>query len=129
MPLRAMVLSAALALACGPDERLGDPTIDLEVGVSPTPATIGSVRVLVATHDLSGAPLPVERLRITARPPEGSGAAPPPTFDLPGDASGQFAVPGLALSVRGDWVLEVRVDLLDGRWAMREQPIHVVGGG
>lgn len=118
---------AALAVgACrseGPPP--GDPSVVTEVRVSPTPARVGAGRVLVTVSDTAGRPAPGATVEVTGVM---SHAGMVPVVDTAAEeAPGRYAVPDFGFTMAGDWVLEVRVRLPDGRRGARDHPIRVVG--
>ena len=126
-----LVLLVWAAASCGPPrpERSGDPDLDADVRVSPTPAVLLGSRVTIAAED-AGAPLVdgVVRLRVerhdSAGPvgedrwreapatPTGSGSYGPVEFDF---------------SAAGAWWVVVELRASDGRVATIRHPLAVVG--
>ncbi len=123
--------------ACRGPERpahSGDPALDAQVRVSPTPAAVGTARVFVLAED-SGHPAAgaVVRVRAEAVDPP----APPSVPELvdrwhlaeaaPGIPGGYGPVE-LPFPVAGAWRVEVEVTASDGRTATIRHPLAVVNG-
>lgn len=102
-----------------------DPGLTVDVGVSPTPATVGPARVLVSVSDTVSGPPADARVAVLVRSAD----------DRPGrvSASARAAAPGrfvaeLELPRAGSWLVLVEVELPDGRRAAARQRLTVVGG-
>ena len=111
-----------LAGACGGSEAA--PAATLSVAVSPTPATVGPGRILLALVDSAAAPVPGAAVSVTARPP---GGAEPRTVDAAEEAPGRYVVAAFPFDVPGDWTLEARARLPAGGETAARHPILVVG--
>jgi hypothetical protein len=101
----------------------------MTVRVSPTPATLSGGRILVALDDTAGRPVPDAVVQVTGQMTH---AGMVPVVDTASqEAPGRYAVPAFGFTMAGDWVLEVRARLPDGREAAADQPIRVadMGGG
>jgi hypothetical protein len=139
--LAAVLGLAAIAVAgCAPGDgprRTGDPDLDADIRVSPTPAVTGESRVFVRATD-GGAPLAGARVTIHAeavdtagsRAPSPPGAFPPatehPMPEVEG-AAGDYGPIVLHFPAPGRWRIEVTI-----RESARETsisvPLAVVGG-
>lgn len=133
----ALTLALAAATACRGPERpshSGDPALDAQVRVSPTPAAVGAARVFVVAED-GGHPAVDATVRVRAQavdPP-----APPTVPELvdrwhlaeaaPGTPGGYGPVE-LPFPVAGAWRVEVQVTASDGRTATIRHPLAVVEG-
>lgn len=120
---RVLLLAPLAAAGCAeaPSERPG-PT--LTIAVSPTPATVGPARILLALSDSIGAPVASALVVVTARPPE-EGAAVVDTAQE--EAPGRYVAAEFPFDAPGEWTLKGSARLADGRRAAARHPIRVVG--
>jgi hypothetical protein len=121
---RALAALLALAAAACGDQPGGDPGLVLTVAVSPTPALVGSGRILVALADAAGTPVGGATVLVTGTPPDG-GAAVVDTAREQGP--GSYAAPAFPFAAPGDWSLVARAQLPDSRRAEAVHAIRVVG--
>lgn len=119
---RGSLLLAALAAGCG--EPGASPALTLDVAVSPTPATVGPGRILLALDDSTGAPVPGALVVVTGRPPAGVGRV---TDTAEEQAPGRYAAAAFPFGAPGEWTLEASARLPDGRSVAATHPIRVVG--
>lgn len=103
----------------------------MDVAVSPTPATVGGGRVRVQIHDTAGRPVDEARVRVTGLMTHAGMV--PVTDTAAFRSGGLWTVDAFDFTMAGDWVLEVRAELPDGRQGAVDHPIRVVspptGGG
>jgi hypothetical protein len=117
--------------ACGParPERSGDPALDADVRVSPTPAVLRGSRVTVAARDdrgpLVGATVRVRVVRrdVAAAPNEATWREALPV----GAAAGTYGPVEFDFPAPGDWWVVVELRSLDRRVATLRHPLSVVG--
>ena len=103
---------------------MGEPEHVLEIAVSPTPATVGSARILLTLSDTAGVPLSGATVVVNGRSPTGLPQAVDTAHE---DGPGRYVVDAFPFDTTGEWSLEGRARLLDGRVAVAEHPIRVVG--
>ena len=120
--MRRALLWAALPLAACAEPDPNAPL--LTVAVSPTPAIVGTGRVLVTLSDPSGLPLEGATVILNGRAP---GGAEPVVDTAEEQAPGSYAVGDFPFDRPGDWTLEAVARLPDGRETARDHPILVVG--
>ena len=123
----AVLLLAALALAaCRGDPPPDDVPVQVDVSVAPTPPIVGPVRlVLTITHE-DGEPVEDAQVRVEGTMTH---AGMTPVHDTAAhQGQGRWVVPEFDFTMSGDWILVTRVRLPDGREAVREREMSVVGG-
>ncbi len=109
--------------------RDGDPAVDADVRVSPTPAAVGEARIFVVATD-AGAPLEGGTVRVRAFPAADADAAPPAaTWHPAAAAPGGHGPVALDFPTPGRWWIEVEMTASDGRRAVVRHPLSVVTGG
>lgn len=114
-----LALFAALLLAAGtgscrggPD--FGDPSLNLELGISPTPPGVGPARLILTLSDTAGQPISGASIRVEGNM---SHAGMVPVIDTAEAVGpGSYAVPAFDFGMAGDWVLTIRATLPDSRW-------------
>ncbi len=123
----ALGLSLLLLLpGCRGAPEQGDPGLQLELGISPTPPAVGPARLLISLADASGAPLEGASIRVEGTM---SHAGMAPVLDTAvAEGPGRYAVPSFRFTMAGDWVLIVRASLPDGRWRELRRDTRVAGG-
>ena len=121
-PLAVLLLVAG---ACWPAAPEGDPSLLLTVAVSPTPATLGPARVLVSLADSSERPVQGAQVVVTGRL-TGDGTSPVVEDTAREEAPGRYVAADFPFAVAGEWVLEARALLADGRRAAADHPIRPV---
>jgi hypothetical protein len=112
------VMATALLLlltACrgGPDT--GDPSLVLEVAISPTPPTVGPARLIIHLRDTDGVPLEGAEIRVEGNMSHAGMV--PVLATAQEEAPGLYAVSDFRFTMAGDWILTTRATLPDGRWA------------
>ena len=124
---RSILFVACACLTIAGCVRADPPPVQIELGVSPTPATIGEARVIVTLSDVpegESAQVSIEGTR--PRSPEGNPAQRPSRW-AQRSPGGDYVIPAFPLDTSGEWSLTVRVTLEDGRTADRSFPVRVVG--
>ncbi len=110
---------------CRGDFDPGDPSVSMEVGISPTPPTVGPNRLIVTLQDTAGTPLSDARVTVEGTM---SHAGMVPVLDTAeAVAPGQYAVDDFRFTMAGDWILILEATLPDGRRARYRSTSHVVG--
>ena len=122
MLLRGMVLPLLLLSSCR-----GDPgeTGELDVGISiaPTPATIGTSRILISVDD-DGAPIAGAEVDVEGNM---SHAGMVPVHERAEEiAPGSYAIAAFPFTMAGEWVLTVRVAREGEPVTTRERRVLVV---
>lgn len=102
-----------------------DPAIDVVVSVSPTPATVGVVRVLVAVHDSAG--LPMQDAEVLVQGDMTHPGMPPSLERAEPAGRGRYIVAAFPLAMAGEWLLTARVTAPTGEVGVGRLPITVVG--
>jgi len=125
-----MLAPLLLTAGCRGDHRgnsqEGDGSLVLEVGVSPTPPTVGPARLIISLKDTAGTA--ISGAEVSA---EGNmtHAGMVPVLDTARMVSpGHYSVPSFGFTMAGSWILTIEARLLDGRTAQIQKTIHVVGG-
>ncbi len=123
----AIVLAAALALgACRGDPPPDDVPIQVDVSVAPTPPIVGPVRLVLTITDEAGDPVEDARVQVEGTM---SHAGMTPVHDSASyQGQGRWVVPEFEFTMGGEWIMIIRVTLPDGREAVREREMDVVGG-
>lgn len=122
-----MLAGALLAgAACGAPGDAGDLSLEVRLGVSPTPPIQGPTRLLVEVSEPDGAPVGPGAVEVEGSPDDG-GEARGPEVGVP-EASGRWVVPSFDFRTPGPWTVEVRVHLDDGRRTVRRFPVRVTPG-
>ncbi len=117
--------------SCGParPERVGNPDLDADVRVSPTPAVMRGSRVTIAAEDrgtpLSGAGVRVrvERDKSVEEPEPAQWIEAPAT----GATVGTYGPVEFDFPTPGAWWVVVELRAADGRQATLRHPLSVVG--
>jgi hypothetical protein len=124
----ALALGAVFLLvsgACRGREAAGDPTVRVDFGVSPTPATVGRARLLLTVTD--SADVPVNGASIHIRGDMKHAGMDPVEERAEPLGDGRYIVPGFPFTMAGDWVLTASVTMPDGSLVVRPHPVTVVG--
>jgi hypothetical protein len=79
---------------------------------------------VVTLADAGGAPIDGATVVLSARPPDGGTAVVDTARE---QAPGSYAAAAFPFGAAGEWTLEARARLADGRQAAAEHPILVVG--
>lgn len=118
---RLILAALVLLAACSTPD---DARIEVRLGLSPTPATVGDTRVVVT---LSGPESEAGDLDVwlSGRPAAGS-SGPPPIPATP-ESSGDYVVAAFPFDSAGEWVMTVRVERGGEPLVERAFPVRVVG--
>jgi hypothetical protein len=120
-----LVLTMVAMAGCRGRQEPGDPTLTMEVDISPTPPAVGPAQILVTLQDTAGAPLGEAVVTVEGNM---SHAGMVPVVDTAhATRPGRYMVPDFDFTMAGDWVLTVQADLPDGRTARLEYGTTVVG--
>lgn len=119
-----LALTIAAATACGPSEVQG-PHVDLRV--SPTPATVGTARLMVDVQDSLGVVIAGASVRLEGRPSPGVDLA--TLRDAVEEMPGRYVVDNFAFPNSGVWAVTVIVVTSDGLRSEVTREVRVVGGG
>jgi hypothetical protein len=124
--LPALAVAALVSLAylgCRGEPPPGDPSLRLELAISPTPPAVGPARLILTLSDTAGAPVPGASIRVEGNM---SHAGMVPVVDTAEAVSpGRYVIPAFTFSMAGDWVLTARAVLPDGRWTEARVPTGV----
>jgi hypothetical protein len=104
----------------------GDPDVQVRLGISPTPPLVGAARVLVEVRD---GDTPATDATVTLEGSMNHAGMVPVLDSAEALEPGQYVVPDFDFNMSGDWVVEVRIRLPDGRMVTRRFPVRVTGGG
>lgn len=118
------LLGIALLVACRGDVDPGDPQVTVRLGLSPTPPTVGPTRILVEVSEAGRAVGPG---RLTVEGSMAHAGMVPVLDSGRAEGPGRWVVPAFDFSMAGDWVVEVTLELEDGRRAVRRFPVRVTG--
>jgi hypothetical protein len=126
--LQAVLFLLAVSLGsvgCRGDIDTGDPNLALSVAISPTPPMVGEARIIISLSDSEGTPIPDALVEVEGNM---SHAGMVPVFDTArGEEAGRYGISDFAFTMAGDWVLDVKATLPDGRWVRILKPANVVG--
>lgn len=117
-------MTIAAMTACGPSPAQA-PRVDL--GVSPTPATVGTARIMVDVQDSLGVVVTGAGVRLEGRSPELDGA--PTVRDAVEEMPGRYVVDNFSFPNAGLWEVDVIVTTGDGVRSEVSREVRVVGGG
>jgi hypothetical protein len=110
---------------CRVEAPQGDPSLLLELAISPTPPAVGPVRLIVSLQDTLGNPMEGAEVRVEGNMTH-AGMVP-----IHGTAQslgqGTYVVPDFRFTMAGDWVLTVTATLPDGRESTIRKSTDVVG--
>jgi hypothetical protein len=110
---------------CREEAPQGDPSLLLEVAISPTPPAVGPVRLIVSLHDTLGNP--VEGAEVRAEGNMTHAGMVPVHGTARSLGQGTYVVPDFRFTMAGDWILTVKAALPDGREATVQKSTDVVG--
>jgi hypothetical protein len=119
------LLSVAAVWGCRGEGPGTDVPVEVEVRVAPTPALVGPARIVLTVMDPGGSPVEGARVRVEATMDHAGMAPVHETAEEHGD--GHHVIPALEFGMPGDWILLIRIRLPDGREALREHRLRVVG--
>ena len=117
------MLAAAAGSACA-ELAPAEPEFRLEIAVSPTPATVGSARILLALSDTAGAMRGGATVVVSGRSPTGRVQAVDTAREV---GLGRYVVESFPFDTNGEWSLEASARLTGGGLALAVHPIRVVG--
>ena len=117
-------LSALVWAACAPPAAQ-PPTVDL--GVSPTPATVGNARVMVQLRDSTGAVIEGAAVRLEGRLMDTDAVV--TQRNTVEESAGRYVVSDFRFPSAGVWLVEVIVQPTDASEARVTREVRVVGGG
>ena len=125
-PLLSLPLLLTLALSgCRGDVDTGDPGLILDVTISPTPPAVGPARLIFTLADTAGTRLDGAEIVVEGNM---SHAGMVPVLDTAqAEGGGQYGVDAFEFTMAGDWFLNVRATLPDGRWVQTQKATNVVG--
>lgn len=122
--LVSVLVTVALA-ACGGVERRGDANLQLSWEVDPAPPQVGPATVAVVLSDVDWTPHNGATVILT-----GFRDSVQLVVDTArGQGAGRYETDGFVFEVAGDWLLNVRVETNDGRWAEFDHSVTVVAEG
>lgn len=120
-----LLLALLVVGGCRGDMDRGDSGLHLEVAISPTPPAVGPARLIITLEDTAGAPIEGAEIVVEGNM---SHAGMIPVIDTArAEGPGRYGIPAFEFTMAGDWVLTLRAQLPDGRWARIDQPTNVVG--
>jgi hypothetical protein len=125
---RAVLFTLALTLlvaGCRGAPETGDPSLVLEVAISPTPPAVGPARLIITLHDTAGVPLEGAEIRVEGNMSHAGMVPVLATAEEEGE--GRYAVPDFRFTMAGDWILTTRATLPDDRWVQTMMSTPVVG--
>ncbi len=121
LPLAAPLFASG-CLGEGPE---GDPSLVLEVGISPTPPAVGPARLIISLHDTAGVALSGAEIRVEGTMSQAGMIPVGDTAQMEGP--GLYIVPSFNFTTAGDWILTLTGTLPDGRVARIRKRTNVVG--
>jgi hypothetical protein len=127
-PTKAVFMALALPVllfACRGAPDTGDPSLVLEVAISPTPPAVGPARLIINLRDTAGAPLEGAEVRVEGNMSHAGMV--PVLATAQEEAPGIYAVSDFRFTMAGDWILTTRATLPDGRWAQTLTTTQAVG--
>lgn len=124
-PLGLAMLLGALA-GCRGEVDAGDPQVSVRLGISPTPPLVGPTRMLV---EIQEGETPVTDAAVAVEGSMNHAGMVPVLDSAEALDPGRYVVPDFDFNMPGDWYVEVRVRLQDGRMVTRRFPVRVTGGG
>lgn len=122
-----MVLLVVALAGCRGDARPDDVPVRAQVSIAPTPPIVGPTRLVVTVTDDDGRPVEDGRVRVEGTMTHAGMV--PVVEDARHQAEGRWVVPEFEFTMSGDWILRVHIQLPDGREAVRQEEVRVVGRG
>lgn len=105
----------------------GDPGLVLSVAISPTPPMAGQARLIISLADTLGEPVSGATIEVEGNM---SHAGMVPVVDTAvAEGPGHYGISDFSFTMAGDWILDLRATLPDGRWVRTRKPAYVVGSG
>ncbi len=114
-----------LVAGCGEVPDTGDPSLVLELAISPTPPLVGPARLIITLYDTLGVPL--EEAQVQVEGEMDTVEMTPVSAAAEEEGEGRYSVPRFVFTMPGDWVLTTRATLPDGRWAQTMTATRVLG--
>lgn len=119
------VVVVVTTAACRGDFDVGDPGLVVSLAVSPTPPMVGEARLIISLADSAGHPISDAIVEVEGNMTH---AGMVPVIDTAtAEDPGRYGISDFRFTMAGDWVLDVRATLPDGRWARTRKPANVVG--
>ena len=110
---------------CREAEPPGDPSLILELGISPTPPAVGPARLIISLRDTLGNPVEGADVQVEGNM---SHAGMTPVLDTAeAEGPGTYGIPDFTFTMAGDWFLTVEATLPDGSQARTVRSTKVVG--
>jgi hypothetical protein len=108
---------------CAPSQEDGL-GVTVDVGISPTPPLVGPTRLLISLSDSAGVGVEGAEVQVEGNMTHAGMA---PVFATAQDeGEGMYVIPGFRFTMAGDWILTLRVTLVDGREGTYEHRTDVV---
>jgi hypothetical protein len=119
------LLLFSVLTACRGELETGDSGLVLTVAISPTPPAVGPARLIITLEDSAGVPLEGAIIEVEGNM---SHAGMIPVVDTAqAEGSGRYGISDFGFTMAGDWVLDLRATLPDGRWVRTSKATNVVG--
>lgn len=128
----ALLALLTLSMACRGEGPGGDPSLVLQLGISPTPPAVGPARLIITLEDTAGTGI-ADALIVVEGNMTHAGML--PVVDTARMQSpGHYSVPDFGFTMAGDWILTLDATLPDGRRTSLQKASGVVsavtpGGG
>ncbi len=110
--------------SCRGEGGSGDPGLEMDLAISPTPPAVGPAHLLITLQDTGSHPL--EEARITVEGNMSHAGMVPVLDTAQAREPGKYVVEDFDFTMAGDWVLTVEATLPDGRQARLEHATRVV---
>ncbi len=123
--LPSLLVLALLLGGCRGDAPRDDLPVRVQVATAPTPAIVGPIRMVLDVHDEDGNPVEATRVEVEGTMTH-AGMVPVHATATKQD-TGRWIVPEFEFTMGGDWILFVTIELPDGREAIREHSLSVMG--
>lgn len=120
-----LLVASLFASGCWGEGPEGDPSLVLEVGISPTPPAVGSARLIISLQDTAGVALSGAEILVEGTMSQAGMIPVVDTAQMEGP--GLYIVPGFNFTTAGDWILTLTGTLPDGRFARIRKRTNVVG--
>lgn len=119
---RLLLLAAVgFTAACATPDDAG---VEVHLGISPTPPTVGDTRLVVT---LAGSEVQHGSPEVWVSGMRKGVASGPPELAATREPSGHYVVPGFPFDEPGEWTVRIRVELDGGRQVERTFAVRVVG--
>ncbi len=118
------LLAVALLAGCRGEAPPGDPSLVMELGISPTPPGVGPARLIITLEDTAGAPISGADIVVEGNM---SHAGMAPVLDTARmESPGRYLVEDFRFTMAGDWVLTLEATLPDGRVTVLREETNVM---